>query len=127
MSLKNSSSYGFPEETPQPSRQNSSEAILMFLLAVGTLLIILQIPGVNEFLLKKSERAGRPAIDQSALVWANKDAGLYYCSGSKLYGSGVGAYMKQGDALTAGYQPVLGNYCNAERPANSQENASATP
>ena len=53
----------------------------------------------------------RSMSDPSAMVWAIRQEGNYYCSGSVLAGRKPGQFMKQADALTLGYQPALGHYC----------------
>lgn len=48
---------------------------------------------------------------QSAAVWVDYNAGVYYCADSIMFGKTKGQYMKQVDALDRGYQPALGTYC----------------
>ncbi len=48
---------------------------------------------------------------QSAAVWVDNGAGVYYCADSIMFGRSRGEYMKQVDALDRGYQPALGTYC----------------
>ncbi|HVB98070.1 MAG TPA: hypothetical protein VNJ12_01900 [Candidatus Dormibacteraeota bacterium] len=48
---------------------------------------------------------------QSAAVWVDNNAGVYYCADSIMFGKSKGEYMKQVDALDRGYQPALGTYC----------------
>ena len=48
---------------------------------------------------------------QSAAVWVDNSAGVYYCADSIMFGKSRGEYMKQVDALDRGYQPALGTYC----------------
>lgn len=49
--------------------------------------------------------------DPNAVVWVIQRDGNYYCSGSVLNGRQPGKPMKQATALTFGYQPALGHYC----------------
>lgn len=102
----------FKRKRSKPRRRNNLGDVLTFLLASGVVIFILLLPSVNVSLRNMFSGHVRPALNAGMTVWASKDAGVYYCPGSRLYGSGVGVYMKQGDALTKGYQPVLGNYCN---------------
>lgn len=53
----------------------------------------------------------RPTADPNAQVWAIRQVGNYYCSGSVLAGRQPGRFMKQANALALGYQPALGHYC----------------
>jgi hypothetical protein len=119
------------EETCGRSRRNDADAILAFLVAVGIGLMILFVPGVNAPLRQMFSLQTHPPLDPSATVWVSKSAAAYYCPDSKFYGSGHGTYMKQGDALTGGYQPALGDYCGpkgqatARKPGASQRKAYA--
>ncbi len=61
---------------------------------------------------------------KQAAVWVNRDAGVYYCSNSVLFGKVAGAYMTQVGALDHGYQPALGTYCGG--PAMPQVTSEAT-
>ena len=64
---------------------------------------------------------------QQAAVWVNKDAGVYYCSNSVLFGKTPGNYMTQVSALDHGYQPALGTYCSGPAmPQVTSEAASQT-
>jgi hypothetical protein len=55
--------------------------------------------------------------DPIAQVWVIQGGGNYYCRGSVLFGRKPGKFMKQGDALTSGYQPAIRNYCQEVTPA----------
>lgn len=121
MSLKNDPAYSLPDTTPTPPRHNSTEGLLALLLGIGIILILLRVPGVNTYLRRLLSHSARPRLDSNTLVWANKYRGVYYCPGSKFYGSGLGTYMKQGNALTAGYQPVLGSYCSQGKQASPEK------
>lgn len=114
MSLKVNTGLSFREDSPRLRRRNTLGDIVMFLLAVGVIFIILLVPSVNVPVRKMFSGPVHPALYAGMTVWASEDAGIYYCPGSTLYGSGGGVYMKQGDALTKGYQPVLGRYCDPE-------------
>lgn len=114
MSLKIAPMDSFREEAPKPPPRNDPGAVVMFFLGVGLLLIIFLLPGVNSAFRQMLSSPARPTLDPDALVWANRDSGVYYCSDSTLYGSGTGVYRKQSDALTEGYQPALGTYCSAK-------------
>jgi hypothetical protein len=54
----------------------------------------------------------RPKMkDPNTLVWVITRDGNYYCQGSVLDGRKPGSFMSQANALTKGYQPALGGYC----------------
>lgn len=93
----------------------------MLLLGIGIVLILLRVPSVNTYLGRLLSHSARPTLDSNTLVWANQSRGVYYCPGSKFYGSGMGTYMRQGNALTAGYQPVLGSYCGHGKQASPEK------
>lgn len=99
-------------EKPKPPRRNDVGGLVVFLVCAGIVLAALFVPGLSKPLRKMLEPPQRPRLDASTTVWIQKDAGSYYCSDSRMFGQGGGAYMKQGEALTAGYQPALGLYCN---------------
>ena len=65
----------------------------------GTLGSLLMAQPVNQF------------MNATVIVWANQQTGNYYCEDSWGYGKGRGTFMKQGEALTDGYQPELAQYC----------------
>lgn len=116
MSRSSDSLISHQEEGNKPRRRNSLSDILVVLVALGAVFVIVLVPSINaplrELFSGTVHGPVHPALYPSMTVWADKDAGVYYCPGSALYGSGGGVYMKQGDALTRGYQPVLGSYCN---------------
>lgn len=116
MFRKDSSTYVLEEKGPRHQRRNSMRAILACLLGVGVVCSILFVPRIQAQFRKIFSSWARPAFNPRTVVWTNKDGGIYYCPGSPFYGSGSGLYMKQGDALTAGYQPALGTYCIQEGP-----------
>jgi hypothetical protein len=99
-------------EKPKPPRRNDPGAVLFFLVGAAIVLAALFVPSVSRPLRKMLQPPQRPALDLNATVWVQKDAGDYYCPESTMYGHGSGSYMKQGEALTVGYQPALGVYCN---------------
>lgn len=61
--------------------------------------------------------------DPAAVVWVIAQEGDYYCRGSVLNGRKPGQFMQQAKALTLGYQPALGNYCENGHAANSGSQA----
>jgi hypothetical protein len=125
MSLKHDPSYSLPDGASAPPRRNGADGILALLVAIEVLLVIVSVPSFNAPFRNLFSRSGRPALDPSALVWANKDSGIYSCPNSPQYGVGAGSYMKQGEALTAGYQPDLGNYCSLESESRAKKPDSA--
>ncbi len=107
--------YG--SEPPKP-RKNSGG--LTLLLVVGFALIAaFFIPSVRARINKFFPSQTPKRVEMGVQVWANKQAGNYYCATSKFFGRGTGSYMRQGDALTLGYQPALGNYCQQSDPSHS--------
>jgi hypothetical protein len=107
--------YG--SEPPKPRK--SSGGLTLLLVVAFALIAAFFIPSVRARINKffPSETAKR--VEMGVQVWANKDAGNYYCATSKFFGRGTGSYMRQGDALTLGYQPALGNYCQQSNPVHS--------
>lgn len=84
----------------------------MFLaLVFGFALALVFVPGIRRHLAGLFPSASRPRMNPAVVVWADRMAGNYYCAGSMLYGRQPGTYMKQGQALTFGFQPDLGQYC----------------
>ena len=123
-----SSSYeslhqGYDSESPKPRKKSGGLAIVLI---VGFALIAaILIPSVRARVNKFFPTQAQKRVEMGLQVWANKQAGNYYCEGSRFYGRGTGNYMKQGDALTLGYQPALGNYCQGADPAHSKSLARA--
>lgn len=81
------------------------------MLGVACVLAISFIPGMKSRVDSLFVQAAPPPMNAAVTVWANKQTGNYYCPDSREYGKGPGSYMKQGEALTAGYQPDLSQYC----------------
>ena len=66
------------------------------------------------------ELGGRQKLTApTALVWVIPQEGDYYCRGSVLNGREPGKFMQQANALTIGYQPALGNYCQSGQAADT--------
>jgi hypothetical protein len=62
--------------------------------------------------LRAAARRTRVVKEQDVRVWIVKRSGFYYCSDSKAYGTlKPGNYMRQGEALQDGYQPLLRKVC----------------
>lgn len=107
--------YG--SEAPKPRKGSGGLAIVLI---VGFALIAaILIPSVRARVTKLFPTETQKRVEMGLRVWANKKAGSYYCEGSEFYGRGTGTYMRQGDALTLGYQPALGNYCQGSDPVHS--------
>ncbi|HEV2387947.1 MAG TPA: hypothetical protein VGS20_11910 [Candidatus Acidoferrales bacterium] len=112
MALKHES-WDEPDwDKPKPPRRNDSLGVVIFLLTAAIIMAAIFVPSLSQPLRKMLQPPSRPKLDVSITVWVQRDAGTYQCSDSRLYGKGDGSYMKQGEALTAGYQPALGDYCN---------------
>lgn len=92
----------------------------MFLaLVFGFALALVFVPGIRRHLAGLFPSASRPRMNPAVVVWADRMAGNYYCAGSRLYGRQPGTYMKQGQALTFGFQPDLGQYCEESQTTDS--------
>ena len=83
--------------------------VAAFLLVFLMMVLALTPSSVPKLLVEFS--VPRKMSDPSAVVWVIPQDGNYYCSGSVLHGREPGRLMKQGEALTQGYQPALGRYC----------------
>lgn len=120
MALRHDTSYSLPDAEPAPPGGGGIGVILVLLLLIEVVLVVLSVPSFNGPLRNLFFSSSRPALDPSALVWTNKGTGEYFCPDSTRYGVGAGSYMKQGEALTAGYQPEFGNYCTVENEARAK-------
>jgi hypothetical protein len=83
-------------------------------------------PGSLPKLLVEMGLSQRSMSDPNAMVWAIQQEGNYYCSGSVLAGRQPGEFMKQSDALTQGYQPATGHYCDTGTGSNGAPNGSVS-
>lgn len=83
--------------------------LVIFLIVAGALT-----PGNIPKLLSEIGVSRRSISNPNAMVWAIRQEGNYYCSGSVLAGRKPGQFMKQADALMLGYQPALGHYCGTD-------------
>lgn len=116
------SSYEYEVSEPKkPPRRSGAGLSAFLLLVLGVILAFIFVPGLRKRVLKTLIVRTHQKIDADVLVWTNKQAGTYYCSGDRFYGHGQGSYMKQGEALTRGYQPNLGRYCDGKEPSDSTE------
>jgi hypothetical protein len=100
-------------EPLEPPRRPDYSRFVLLLLAFGLALFLILQPGVRAKLLKLLPAGPKFQMNSGVVVWAGKQSGSYYCPGSALYAKGLGSYMRQGDALTVGYQPALGRYCDS--------------
>ena len=98
-------------EIPKPHRQSTIGSLARLLLALGVVLAVVFVPSIRVHLKTLFPPMTSPKPNPAVVVWAHKQAGNYYCAGSRLYGKQPGNFMKQGDALTLGFQPALGGYC----------------
>lgn len=121
MALQSSSYETMYEDHGQkpPKPKQSSTAVVLLLVAVA-LVAAYFIPGVRARVNQIFPADAPKKVQMGAKVWADKRAGTYYCADSQFFGRGTGRYLKQGDALTLGYQPALGNYCQQAQPAHSK-------
>lgn len=121
MALHGSSAYDhdFSEPKKPPQRSGGGLNIVLLVLAV-VLLLVLLLPGLRNKVMSSLSFRTQTKIQMGVLVWANKDAGYYYCHGSRFYGHGSGKFMNQGDALTQGFQPALKQYCTEEKGPDSK-------
>ena len=112
MALQSSSYESMHQDHGQAPKPRQRSGGLVIVLVIGFALIAaILIPGVRTRMDKFFATSGPKTVNMGLRVWANKEGGNYYCPGSKFFGRGNGTYMKQGDALTLGYQPALGGYC----------------
>jgi hypothetical protein len=117
-----SSSYEtmYEDHGSKPPKRKESSMIVVLLFVAAALVAAFFIPGVRARVSKYFPTDQPKKVEMGAKVWADKQAGTYYCADSHFFGHGTGTYMKQGDALTLGYQPALGNYCQEGQPAHSK-------
>jgi hypothetical protein len=123
----NSSSYEsmHQDHGSEPTRKHSSAPAILLFLAFA-LIVALAVPNVRARLSKVFPSATPKRVNMGLRVWASKEAGNYYCPGSEFSGRGSGTYLKQGDALTLGYQPALGKYCQQGESTDSKSIARST-
>lgn len=121
MALQGSS---YHEEYREPDKPPKGDGFALDLILVGTaavILVFLLVPGLRNRVTRVLTTGTSHTIPTEVKVWANKEAGYYYCSGSRFYGHGQGSFMKQGNALTLGYQPELGKYCTGSKKSDLKE------
>lgn len=110
---RNDPSYASSSNKAPVGRRRSGFDWLPFLaLVLAVVLAVSFVPGIRGQLDSLIAKPVDSRMISTVTVWANKQTGNYYCAGSREYAKGQGRYMKQGEALTAGYQPELGRYCN---------------
>lgn len=123
MALHNSSQENpYDDQDPQRAKpRDSSAGLVVLLLAALALVVAISVPSVRSQ-IGKIFRESPPSekVEMGLRVWAKKREGSYYCADSRYYGHGSGSYMSQGNALTLGYQPSLGNYCKERDSAHSK-------
>lgn len=113
-----SSSYESMYEEPgsKPPKREGAGLVAILLVVAVAVIAVLFIPSLRARINKFFPSHVPKKVVMSAKVWADKQAGSYYCADSKFFGRGAGTYMNQGDALTLGYQPALGDYCQGNYP-----------
>jgi hypothetical protein len=119
MALQQSSYDSDFSEPKKPEPQKGHGLSVFLVLVLGALVTVVAVPSLRTRVMRALTVRTPTKIAQDVTVWANKQAGYYYCSGTRFYGHGSGVYMKQGDALTRGYQPELGKYCADSHPKDS--------
>jgi hypothetical protein len=122
MALHSSSYDSLYDERPEPPKPRDSSGVYVILLVVAAALIVaLVIPSVRARISKFFPSATSKKVAMGAQVWANQQEGSYFCANSRRFGRGAGRYMRQGDALTLGYQPALGQYCGDGQTVHSSD------
>jgi hypothetical protein len=104
----------------RPKRGKHTDAVALLMVAALAVIATICIPGVRARVNKFFPSAASKKVEMRIRVWANRQAGNYYCPDSHFFGRGTGTYLSQGDALTLGYQPVLGKYCRQADPVDSK-------
>ncbi len=79
------------------------------LIVIGIVLLALVVVGYMVYVPRDSRP--RTKGNPEATVWANKEIGLYFCSGDKLFGKGKGQRMSQRAAQLQSYRPALDTEC----------------
>jgi hypothetical protein len=122
MALQNSSyDETLSASTPTPPKKKDPWILIVILVLVGGALAVMLIPSVSAPFHKAFPTAEHPALNPAVRVWVNQNTGRYYCADSVFYGRAPGEFKEQGDALTAGYQPALGDYCKELKSTDSKE------
>lgn len=118
---RHGSSYEHDYEEPKkPQKPKGAGTDLLVLLLLAALLVVVLVPSLRKKAMSELSFGTHTKIQMGVQVWANKDAGYYYCYGSRFYGHGSGKFMDQGDALTRGFQPELGKYCTGNKSPDSK-------
>ena len=120
MALHSSSYESLHQDSEPPKPRKTSGGLAMLLVIGFALIAVLLIPSLRSRFDKLFPSQTPKRVEMGVRVWADKQAGNYYCSNSDFFGRGSGSYMRQGDALTLGYQPALGNYCEEGNPVHSK-------
>lgn len=121
MALQGSTYNDDYDEPKKPPKRDSFTTELLLMGALAIALLYLLLPGLRTRVIRAFTVGTQQKVNTEVTVWANKDAGYYYCSGSRFYGHTPGSYMKQGDALTLGYQPELGKYCSGGQSTETKQ------
>lgn len=101
----------------KPPQRKGGFGMTILLFVAAAVVAAFFIPGVRTQFNKLFPTDASKKVEMGAKVWADRQAGTYFCADSKFFGHGTGTYIKQGDALTLGYQPALGSYCQEGHPA----------
>jgi len=127
MASDDSSYHPVAANVPRNPRPKKGGMFVFLVFIVGlALAMIFFFPGVRNHLGGLVSIQASQKMNPTVLVWADKQAGNYYCAGSLFYGKRPGSYMRQGNALTLGFQPDLGRYCREEQIKDSVELKGAT-
>jgi hypothetical protein len=86
--------------------------VVSVMLCIALIVLVIIPLKVPEMLAQLSFHT-EPMTSPSARVWVIPEEGSYYCSGSLMSGRQPGHYMEQAEALTKGYQPAMGHYCES--------------
>ncbi|HVB33288.1 MAG TPA: hypothetical protein VNJ52_02775 [Patescibacteria group bacterium] len=120
MALHGSSHDPVATGTPKAPRQKQTDWFFLLLLVFGLALLLMLVPGVRGRLTRMFSGSVAARMNPGVVVWVKRQAGTYYCEGTRMYGSAPGSYMEQGEALTEGYQPEFGQYCKETQAKESR-------
>ena len=99
------------QESKPPTRGKGNGVFAVMLVLAAALIAVVIVPGWRSRVSNFFSSVPKSKVQMNAKVWADKRTGGYYCADSRSFGRGTGVVLRQGEALTLGYQPVLGKYC----------------
>lgn len=115
MALSEASYSSNPPNARKPSTPGGGGMLVLLIAVLGFVLVIIFVPGLRGNLNGLLAVSSSPRMNPRVVVWTDKRTGNYYCPGSRMYGQRPGTPMKQGEALTFGFQPLLGQYCHGHQ------------